>query len=176
MKNILAAIALFSVSFMHAQSFSGSGDQKVQIGANFQNNATGINVSYDYGLGENMSIGFTSSYALGIPSELKEDRYVAGVKVQDKASFTDRFDLKARFNANIGNVLNIDENFDLYPGLNLGLKNFGSHLGARYFFSNGFGIYSELNLPIAKYNTDKLTAAEKIHNQFTVNAGVVFNL
>jgi len=56
------------------------------------------------------------------------------------------------------------------------LKNFGGHLGMRYFFSDGFGIYSEFNVPLAKYNSDTLTPAEKIHNQFTVSFGATFNL
>ena len=163
MKNIFTILAFFSICLVHAQSFSGKGDKKVQVGANFQDNATSIFTSLDFGLGENISVGISSAYALGIDS------------VIDKA-FADRFDLKARFNANIGNVINIDENFDLYPGLNLGLKNFGTHLGARYFFTSGFGIFSEINIPLAKYNTDALTDTEKIHNQFSVNAGIVFNL
>ena len=71
------------------------------------------------------------------------------------ADFGDRFDLKARFNANLGNVLNVDENFDVYPGLSLSLKNFGGHLGARYFFSNGFGVFTEATFPLAKYSNDK---------------------
>ncbi|MBU2940928.1 hypothetical protein KO494_15365 [Lacinutrix sp. C3R15] len=164
MKNILLLITLLSVSFLHAQSFSGNGDQKVQIGANFQDNATSIFASYDYGLGENFSIGVASSYALGI-----NNTYI------DKA-FADRFDIAARFNANIGNVINIDDAFDLYPGLHLGLKNFGTHLGARYFFTDGFGVFTELNVPLAKYDTGDLEPSEKLHNQFTVNAGIVFNL
>ena len=92
------------------------------------------------------------------------------------AAFGDRFDLKARFNANLGNVINVDENFDVYPGLSLGLHNFGGHLGARYFFSDGFGVYTEFNAPLAKYKSGALTAAETLHNQFTVNLGMVFNL
>ena len=163
MKNIFIILALCSVTLVHAQSFSGKGDKKVQVGANFQNNATSIVVSFDQGLGDNISIGVSSSYALGINA------------VIDKA-FADRFDIKARFNANIGNVINIHESFDLYPGLNVGLKNFGAHLGARYFFTEGFGVFSEINIPLAKYNTDDLTYTEKIHNQFSVNAGIVFNL
>jgi len=176
MKKILFIISVLTASFANGQAFTGKGDQKLQIGANFQSKATGINLSYDYGLGENISIGISSTYALGISSELKDDIYINGQKIIDKASFTDRFDLKARFNANIGNVLNIDENFDLYPGLSLGLKNFGGHLGARYFFSSGFGIYTEALFPIAKYNSDSLTDAEKIHNQFSLNIGAVFSL
>ncbi|WP_422106902.1 DUF6646 family protein [Winogradskyella sp.] len=162
MKKIVLIAALLFVSLGYSQAFEGKGDQKFQVGANFQDNGTGINVSYDYGIGENISIGLTSTYLLGVEDALEAD-------------FGDRFDFKARFNANIGNVLNIDDNFDLYPGLNLGLKNFGGHLGARYFFSEGFGIYTELNTPFAKYN-DNLSPAEELHNQFTINLGATFNL
>jgi len=163
MKKLILIIAMLSVAFVNAQAYQGKGDNKFQVGASFQDNATGINISYDFGVGENISLGLSSTYALGIDDKLDAD-------------FGDRFDIKARFNANLGNVVNIDENFDIYPGLNFGLKNFGGHLGVRYFFSDGFGIFTELNVPIAKYNSDTLTPAEKIHNQFIINFGATFNL
>jgi hypothetical protein len=163
MKNLILIIALLSISFIDAQAFIGKGDSKFQVGANFQNNGTGLNVSYDYGIGENISLGLSSTYLLGVEDVLGAD-------------FADRYDLRARFNANIGNVLAIDENFDLYPGLSFGLKNFGGHLGARYFFSTGFGIYTELNAPFAKYDSGTITPAEELHNQFTINIGASFNL
>lgn len=164
MKNIaFALIALLSVSLVSAQAFKGQGDQKFQVAANLQDNATGINISYDYGLGESFSVGFTSTYALGVNDLIDAD-------------FGDRFDLRARFNANLGNVIDIDENFDLYPGLNLSLKNFGGHVGARYFFDSGFGIFTEANFPLARYKKDNLAPADYIHNQFTVNIGASFNL
>lgn len=165
MKKLIAIIVLLNMSFINAQVYEGKGDSKFQVGANFQENATGINLSYDVGVGENISIGLSSTYALGLKSGL-----------EDIADTGDRFDLRARFNANLGSVINIDDNFDVYPGLSLGLKNFGGHLGLRYLFSEGFGIFTELNTPFAKYNSDTLTPAEKIHNQFTANLGAVFNL
>jgi outer membrane protein G len=163
MKKLILIVSILSVSLVNAQAFIGSGDNKFQVGANLQDYATGVNVSYDFGVGENMSLGVSSSYALGISE-------VIG------ASFEDRFDIKGRFNANLGNVLNIDDNFDVYPGLNISLKNFGGHLGARYFFTKGFGVFTELNVPLAKYETGTLSANNKIHNQFTVNLGASFNL
>ncbi len=163
MKNLIFAIAVLSVLFVDAQAFTGKNDNKFQIGANFQNNGTGINVSYDYGFGENISMGFSSTYLLGVDDIIDAD-------------FADRLDVRARFNANLGNVINIDENFDIYPSLSLGLKNFGGHLGMRYFFSDGFGIYTELNTPFAKYKTGTLTPAETLHNQFTLNIGASFNI
>ncbi|GAA4233468.1 OmpA family outer membrane protein [Postechiella marina] len=171
MKKIILFVALVSVSFVNAQAFLGKNDNKFQVGANFQDGGTGINLSYDLGLGENISVGFSTSYVLGLDDALKNNA------IDDlNADFDNRFDLRARFNANLGNVINIDDNFDVYPGLSLGLKNFGGHLGARYFFSDGFGVYTELNTPFAKYKSGTLTAAEELHNQFTVNLGAVFNL
>ncbi|WP_323787252.1 DUF6646 family protein [Psychroserpens sp.] len=163
MKKIFFIIALASVSLVNAQAFKGKGDQKFQVAANFQDEASGLNISYDYGLGENFSVGVSSTYALGIDSRLDAD-------------FGDRFDLEARFNANLGNVINIDDNFDVYPGLNLSLKNFGGHVGARYFFSEGFGVFTEANFPLAKYSTDQTKISYYIHNQFTVNIGATFSL
>ena len=161
MKKIVLVVALLAFTLGNSQAFEGKGDQKFQVGANFQDEATGINVTFDYGLGDNISVGVSSSYALGIDDVLA-----------DVADFGDRFDLKARFNANLGSVLNIDENFDFYPGLSLSTKNFGGHLGARYFFSEGFGIYTEAAFPFAKYD-DKV---DLFYNQFTINIGASFNL
>lgn len=171
MKKLILLVAILSVSFVNAQAFLGKGDNKFQVGANFQDGGTGLNLSYDFGVGENISLGLTSTYLLGVHSALKDNPIDAL-----NAEFDNRFDIRARFNANLGNVINIDENFDVYPGLSLGLKNFGGHLGARYFFSDGFGVYTEFNTPFAKYKSGNLTAAETLHNQFTVNLGAVFNL
>ena len=163
MKSYIAILLLFACSTtLLAQGYSGKGDQKFQVGVNLQNNATGITGSYDYGLGENISIGAVSSYALGIADE------VVGTT-------RERFDAKARFSAHLGPVMGVSDQFDLYPGLDIGLKNFGFHTGARYFFSEGFGVYTELGFPIARYDTGDLTPSEELHNQFTVNIGASFN-
>ena len=172
MKNFILLVAtVFAFTSVNAQAYKGKDDNKFQVGTNFQKNGTGINVSYDYGIGENISIGLSTTYLLGVNDALKNN-----ADDDLNADFDNRFDIRARFNANLGNVINVGDNFDVYPGLSLGLKNFGGHLGARYFFTDGFGVYTELNVPFAKYKTEKLTAAETLHNQFTINLGASFNL
>jgi hypothetical protein len=171
MKTFATIFTLLFIQLTFAQAYSGKGDVKFQVGANFQNNGTGIMGSLDFGLGENISVGVASTYLLGVEEVIN----LEGEK-EPFAKFEDRFDVKARFNANLGNVINVDENFDVYPGLNVSLKNFGGHLGARYFFTSGFGVFTELNVPFAKYNTDTLTPAEKLHNQVSVNIGASFNI
>jgi Family of unknown function (DUF6646) len=163
MKKIILMATLLTASLVNAQAFKGSGDNKFQVAANFQDNATGINVSYDFGVGDNISLGVSSSYSISVNDAFTDPNFI------------DRFDIKGRFNANLGNVVNIDENFDIYPGLDISYKNFGGHLGMRYFFSDGFGIFTELNTPLAKFK-ENLTPIETLHNQFTVNLGATFSL
>ena len=164
MKKFLTLAVVLIASLCNAQAFKGKGDTKFQVGASFQDRATGINSTFDFGLGENMSIGVSATYLLGTNDFLGK-----GAKFEDKA------DLKARFSANIGNVLKLDENLDIYPGLHLGLRNFGAHLGVRYFFTDGFGVFTEASLPIAKYDTS-VSGFQYYNNQFVFNIGASFNL
>ena len=159
MKKIITLLVLLTISFVNAQSFKGKGDFKFQVGAHIPEKATGIHITGDYGIGENISIGVETSYLMG---------FSAGIKASD-VKFGDKIDVRARFNANIGNVINIDKKLDIYPGLSLGIHNFSGHLGARYFFSDGFGVYTELQTQLAQYkSTDE--------RFFVANVGVSFNL
>jgi hypothetical protein len=150
---------------MNAQGYKGKGDAKFDVGMNIQNGGSGIHISTDFGSGENMSFGFVTSYLLSVN---KDD-------LGNKPEFMDRFDAKARFNANIGNVLKLDPKMDIYPGLDLGLRNFGAHLGFRYFFTDGFGVYSEAGIPLAKYDTTP-SGFDYLNNQFVFNIGASFDL
>lgn len=163
MKKIIM-FTLFLCGMVNAQVFTGKGDQKFQVGTIIQDHGTGIMATYDHGLGKNFSVGLVTSYLLGVEEVLGE-----------KPNFEDRYDLKVRFNANIADVFNIEEKVDIYPGLDLGLKNFGGHLGARYYFTEGFGIFSEMQFPIAKYDNN-VEGFEKYNNQFNFSIGASFNL
>lgn len=164
MGKIITLIAIAIVSLGNAQAYKGKGDTKVQVGLNAQNHGTGINVSADFGIGENMSYGFVASYALSVDDIGAE-----------KPGFEDRADVKVRFNANLGNVFKLDEKMDIYPGLSLGTRNFGGHVGFRYFFTEGFGLYSEISTPFASYDSD-IKKSEVLNNQFVFQIGACFNL
>ena len=164
MKKTITVVAIVMVSLVNAQAFKGKGDIKAQVGLNVQNHGTGINVSADFGIGENMSYGFVASYLLSVTE-------VAGIK----PSFGDRADAKVRFNANLGNVFKLDKAMDIYPGLDLGTRNFGAHLGFRYFFTDGFGIYTEAGVPLARYDSN-VQGFDEYNNQFVFQIGASFNL
>lgn len=165
MKKIITLALLLAFGITNAQeAFSGKGDAKFNVGLNIQDGGTGIQASTDFGLGENLSFGFVGAYLLSVDEFLGE-----------KPEFKDRFDAKVRVNANLGSVINIDKAFDVYPGLSLSLKNFGGHVGARYFFTEGFGIFSEAAFPIAKYDQN-VNGFEYLNNQFIFTIGASFNM
>ncbi len=53
---------------------------------------------------------------------------------------------------------------------------FGSHVGARYFFSEGFRIYTEATFLLAKYSNDNTDIGYYIHNLLALNIGACVNL
>jgi hypothetical protein len=165
MKKFIILLAFISFGVSNAQqAFKGKGDARFNVGANIQEGGSGIQISTDFGLGENLSYGLVASYLLSVDEVLGQT-----------PEFHDRFDAKFRINANLGSVFKIDEKLDIYPGLNLGLKNFGGHIGARYFFTEGFGLFTEGGFPIAKYNTGA-SGFEKLNNQFTFTIGASFSM
>lgn len=166
MKKVITLLLLSSVWLGSAQAFKGNGDVKGQVGLNIQDGGTGIFLSSDFGIGENMSLGLTTNYLLSVRTDA----------LGENPSFGDRIDLKARFNANVGSVMQLDPKMDVYPGLDLGLKNFGAHIGFRYFFTDGFGVFGEAGVPIAKYDKDKDDFGHTLNNQFVLNIGASFNL
>ena len=168
MKKLVLVAFLGMGLLANAQADKGKEDVKLQIGATIQNGGTGIVLTNDYGIGENMSFGFSASYMLSADK-------ITILGEEFKPDFADRADIKARFNANLGSVIGLEDNMDVYPGLNLGTRNFGAHLGFRYFFTDGFGVYTEMNLPIAEYDSTPGIFG-KYNNQFVFQIGTSFNL
>ncbi len=187
MKKWLIAVVILSTVAVHAQAYRGKGDKKFQVGALVQSDATGISASLDFGLGENFSVGLVTSYLLDVKTRRYSEAefYInnptydplidGNPDLEEEPDFVDRVDLKVRFSANIGNVIGLPANMDVYPGLSLGLRNFGGHAGFRYFFTNGFGVFGETGFPIAKYDQN-ISGYDNLNNQFTFTVGASFNL
>jgi hypothetical protein len=66
MKRVITLLLLSSVWLTSAQAFKGNGDVKGQVGLNLQDGGTGIFLSSDFGIGENMSLRPTATYLLAV--------------------------------------------------------------------------------------------------------------
>jgi hypothetical protein len=175
MKKVFTFLFLAVFGLTQAQqAFKGKGDIKVNVGANLQDGGSGIQGSVDFGLGENFSFGFVANYLLGVDNFNGIYHNNPTPYYDEKPDFGERFDAKARINANLSSVIGVEQ-LDIYPGLSLGLHNFGGHVGGRYFFTEGFGVFTEIGFPIAKYSNNN-DVFDHLNNQATFSLGASFNL
>lgn len=131
-KLILAFSMLFIGSVVSAQAWTGKGDQKVQVGFNGWGYGTGITGTYDYGLGNIVSLGAGANV------------FFSGYKENNSANNLFFF---GRVGFHLQEPLNLPSQWDIYPGINLGLLGsdfgIGAHIGVRYFFNDKVGVYGE---------------------------------
>ncbi|HQC05746.1 MAG TPA: hypothetical protein PK067_01860 [Kaistella chaponensis] len=130
-KLILAFSLLFAAQLSFAQAWQGKGDQKIQVGLSGLGDGTGIVGTYDYGLSKIISIGAGANFFVG-------------EKKHDDADFA----IFGRVNFHLQDPLGLPSQWDIYPGLDVGLLGkdrtyFGAHVGVRYFFNNNVGVYLE---------------------------------
>lgn len=132
MKKIALLFILFIGQSAFAQAWEGKGDQKVQVGFNGWGNGTGITATYDYGISKVVSLGAGANF------------YFDGYKDSNKDN---NFFAFGRVNFHLQDVLGMPSQWDLYPGVDVGVIGntfgLGAHLGVRYFFNNNFGAFIE---------------------------------
>lgn len=133
MKKMILAMMLFAGIFANAQAYTGKGDQKVNLGLNAWGYGTGITATYDYGLSDVISIGAGGN------------AYFDNYRDNNKDN---RVFIFGRLNFHLREALDLPEQLDIYPGVDLGVlgRDFGigAHIGARYFFTDKVGVFAEV--------------------------------
>lgn len=126
-------LMLFMGAAVSAQAYTGKGDQKVNLGLNAWGYGTGITATYDYGLNQLISIGAGGN------------AYFDNYRDNNKDN---RVFIFGRVNFHLREALELPEQLDIYPGIDLGVlgRDFGigAHIGARYFFTDKFGVFAEV--------------------------------
>lgn len=126
-------LMLFMGAAVSAQAYTGKGDQKVNLGLNAWGYGTGITATYDYGLNQLISIGAGGN------------AYFDNYRDNNKDN---RVFIFGRVNFHLREALELPEQLDIYPGVDLGVlgRDFGigAHIGARYFFTDKFGVFAEV--------------------------------
>lgn len=133
MKKLVLVFAFLLIGkFSFAQAWEGKRDQKVQIGLNGWGNGTGLTATYDY--------GFSNMFSVGAGANL----YFSGYKDGNKNNNVYVF---GRLNAHLQETFGLPSQWDVYPGLDLGIIGntfgLGAHLGVRYFFNDNIGAFLE---------------------------------
>ncbi|WP_312345504.1 DUF6646 family protein [Chryseobacterium binzhouense] len=133
MKKMILMLMLFAGIAASAQAYTGKGDQKVNLGLNAWGYGTGITATYDYGLSDVISIGAGGN------------AYFDNYRDNNKDN---RVFIFGRLNFHLREALDLPEQLDIYPGVDLGVlgRDFGigAHIGARYFFTDKVGVFAEV--------------------------------
>lgn len=120
---------IFFTTVLFSQSYNGKGDTKLNIGYDIYGFGNGIRANIDYGLSDLFTVGVGGSYYF---SNSDNDYYLYG-----------------RTSIHLGLLLDFSSKFDLYPSIQAGYLSgndigFDAFLGAKYFFTDRFGIYAEI--------------------------------
>ncbi len=117
----------------NAQAWTGKGDQKINLGLSAWGYGTGITATYDYGLNKLISVGAGAN------------AYFDNYKDNDKDN---RVFIFGRLNFHLQDALDLPSKWDIYPGVDVGVlgRDFGigAHIGAKYFFTEKFGVFAEV--------------------------------
>lgn len=130
MKKLIATTLLvMAFSSMHAQSYEGKGDSKINVGYEIYGIGPGIKTTFDYGLGELLSIGAGATFYF---DDEEQDYFIYG-----------------RTNIHLGIVWDLPARLDIYPGVELGIKSssevgFVGYLGVRYCISKRLSLFAEI--------------------------------
>lgn len=130
MKKTLLIFTMSLLSqFSFAQAWNGTGDQKIQIGLSAWGYGSGLSGAYDYGITDAISLGGGAHFYFNNKKE-------------------NGFFLFGRANYHLQDALNLPDQLDIYPGLDIGVLGngfgLGAHIGARYFFTKKLGVFAEI--------------------------------
>lgn len=132
-KLVFIMMLIFASNAVHAQAWTGKGDQKINAGLSVWGYGTGITGTYDYGLNNLISVGG------GL------NAYFDNYKDNDN---NNRVFVFGRLNFHLKDALQLPEKLDLYPGIDIGVVGsdfgLGAHIGARYFFTDKIGVFAEV--------------------------------
>ncbi|MCB9203073.1 MAG: hypothetical protein H6604_08515 [Flavobacteriales bacterium] len=126
-KALVLAVLFLGINSAFGQAQVSKGDKKVQVGFRAFGYGTGITGTFDYGVNNWFSFGAGTDF------------YFSG---------DEDFFLYGRTNFHLGELLEFNDNIDLYPGIDVGFSGdgigLGARLGFRYFFTDKVGAYVEV--------------------------------
>lgn len=126
----IIAVALLVSQKMRAQAFDGADDHRVYVGYSHIGKLSGVELGYEEGFNDYLSWGIQANVLF------------TGDKPDEEGKFLDAYDASFHCNFHWSEVFRLPSRFDVYTGVLVGLKTIGIGCGARYHFSENFGIYA----------------------------------
>lgn len=145
MKNKIIAtlVLLMSAQYASAQAYDGLGDTKIFAGYTNVGGVSGVDIQYDFGLSDLISLG-GNMIILSKPDDREiVDNFDRSLKAFDAVNLG----IYMRFH--FSEPLNLSEKLDPYAGFDFSMKSLGPHIGCKYNFSEVIGGYVQYSHSIS---------------------------
>ena len=143
-----------------AQAWDGEGDVKVYAGYANVGGKSSFEIGSDYALSDFISIGGQITYV--------------NVKKHDEGhnNFLLGYDLSLMGNYHWAEVLKLPSVLDIYSGVSVGLRTAGLQAGARYNFSETFGLYGQVRQNLFKTFGDDVEHGRVYQGKTALSVGL----
>lgn len=136
---LVLLFGLFTSSVLsgRAQVYDGDLDSKIFLGYSTVGGSPAVDLKWEDGFGDYVSMGWCFQYLLTNSSKV----YYDSPKVD---RFIERFEPGISFNGHFFQSLITEANVDIYTGIYISFKSLALQAGAKYNFSERFGIYAHV--------------------------------
>ncbi len=146
-KNILSLAFVLFVGTMFSQNPLPTGSSQFNVGVGLSNSGIPVYVGFDYGLMRDITIGTEFSFR-GYNEKWQNNNYnhsIIGISGNANYHFNALFNISPRWDLYAGPNIGfyVWSSPDGYLGSNSSRLGIGGQLGARYYFTNRFGVNLE---------------------------------
>ncbi len=163
----VAVMAFAGAQQVQAQAFDADYDFKIFAGYLNKGGKSGVLLGAEYGRSRFFSFGCFAQALFNVKNDDGE-----------KMEFISCTELNFRCNFHWTDVFHLPSNFDIYTGINTGLRAVGLQGGIRYNFSERFGLYGEVQQPLMRtfVSDDKDFYNKLFSKKFGFSVGFTINL
>ncbi len=145
MKKIITTLLFISIFLFsknaNAQAYDGDNDSQILLGYVRIKNISGIELQSDKGVGDVVSFGGKITYLFIENPEIIDN---SGYKYTYEIKTIDKLNIGVFLRLHFSETFKLSEKFDPFLGLDLSLKSFSAHAGAKYSLNENFSVYGIL--------------------------------
>lgn len=161
---LLLLLMLTATQQVSAQAFDGSDDRKLTIGYLQWGSKPAVEVGYQFGLADAVSIGGHIDYMLGN----------LGDEYNDKLNGLEYLDVAIDCDVHAQDWLHMPMQTDVYGGVSASFAVLNCHVGYRYNLGEVVGLYASAGYNLCRtFNDNDL--AQYIAHKWCLQAGITFS-
>lgn len=148
-----------------AQAYDGDLDRKISAGYLNVGGRSGVELCYDWGMSDWVSVGMKGSVL-----------FIGKSESDDEPDFVNGVDLSFPVDIHWDDALKLPSTIDFYTGVGIGSRVFDVHSGLRYSLNETFGLYAQAQYNILR-TFERITDFPSLYTRkIQVSVGLTINI